>query len=219
MITTTNAARSMVLIAIAGNLLAGCASATTVPTQTQPAPSATLANTPTLAETPTEVPPSSTASPSPLPTDTATLLPTATLIPTDTPVPPTLTPTGSPTPTATRQPDLAAVGLKVWTYPEDKTRYTGNEGFGLAIYYKNTGKLAWKPGYKLKLVKHVGVGEVTVQPEMDLPVSVPSGGKVEFDLWAFGSEHYGQHTWYFQLFTDTGIAIPGSQVSFAFASI
>jgi hypothetical protein len=219
--------RLLALLAIISSLLAGCASPTAAPTQTQPAPSATLADTATLSPTATEIPASPTASSTPLPTDTATPLPTDsatplptdTLAPTDTPVPPTFTPTRPPRPTATTQPLLGAAGLKIWTYPDNKTKYTGNEGFGLAIYYKNVGRIAWEPGYQLKLVRHVGVGEVTVQPEMDLTVVVPSGGKVEFDLWAFGSEHYGQHTWYFQLFTDTGKMIPGSQVTFTFTSI
>jgi len=89
----------------------------------------------------------------------------------------------------------------------------------LAIYLKNTGTQTWEPGYKLKLVKHVGVGEVTVQPEMDLTVEVPSGGKVEFDLWAFGSEHYGLHTWYFQLYSQYGEPIAGSQATYSFTAI
>jgi hypothetical protein len=211
--------RLLILVALLGGLVAACSSPTPQPTATQPVPSPTLAATPTSTATLTEISATPTLTVTPTLTATPALTNTPTQLPSNTPIPATVTPTTPPTPTATKQPQLAADGLKVWTYPENKTKYGGNEGFGLAIYYKNVGSLTWQPGFMLKLVKHVGVGEVTVQPQILLDVTVPSGGKVEFDLWAFGSEHPGQHTWYFQLYTDTGKLIPGSEVKFTFTAI
>ena len=95
----------------------------------------------------------------------------------------------------------------------------GNEGFGLAIYLKNTGSLAWDTGYQLRLTGHVGPGEVTMQTSDALDETVVTGGKVEFDLWAFGSEHPGQHTYTFQLFSSSGEPVPGSKVSYTFTAI
>ncbi len=156
-------------------------------------------------------PPEST--PTPVPSASATLA-----LPSATPILPTLTPTLTLTPTAT-QPPVSAELLGVWTYPSSKTDYSGNEGFGIAISLKNTGSEAWLPGYQLKLVSHIGPEEVTVQSSANLAVAVPPGGKVEFDLWAFGSEHPGKHTYTFKLFSNYGIAVAGGVATFTYTAI
>jgi Ig-like domain from next to BRCA1 gene len=97
--------------------------------------------------------------------------------------------------------------------------FIANERFTLAIYLKNTGTITWQPGYQLKFTQLTNGGDITVQPQADLTVPVAPGGKVEFDLWAFGSETLGDHTWFFELFTDNGKAVPGSNCSFTFTMI
>ncbi len=107
----------------------------------------------------------------------------------------------------------------MWTYPSSKTEYRGNEGFSIAIYLRNTGSKAWEPGYQLKLVRHIGPEEVTVQSSAKLKVTVPPAGAVEFDLWAFGSETPGKQTYIFKLFTVYGFPVTGSEASISFTSI
>ncbi len=84
---------------------------------------------------------------------------------------------------------------------------------------KNTGSTAWLPGYQLRLAAHAGPEEITVQTSAELAVTVPPGGKVEFDLWAFGSEHPGKHTYTFKLFSNYGIAVMGSDASFTYTAV
>jgi hypothetical protein len=210
-------ANSLASSILAAGILAGCAattpfSATPITTQAQATMVADAVNTIEARRTAEAL-----LSPSPTATQTFTVTPTLPA-PSLTPLPPTLTPTVTPTPTST-SPALAAQVLKVWTYPSTKTEYHGNEGFGIAIYMKNTGSTAWEPGFQLKLTAHTGPGEITVQTVADLTVIVPPGGKVEFDLWGFGSEHPGQHTYTFKLFTNYGNPVYGSDALFAFTAI
>ena len=203
-------------------VLASCSgpaslSATPAPTQVVPTLAASPTNTPFSPAT--QVPPPTTTATSlptvtqaPSPTATSTSLPTATLVPSETPVPAT------PTRVNTQPPPLSAQVLKVWTY-SNQTVFIANQGFSLAIYLKNTGNITWQPGYQLKFTGLTNGGDITVQPQQDLTVAVAPGGKIEFDLWAFGSETLGDHTWFFELFTDTGKAVPGSGCSFTFTMI
>ena len=148
----------------------------------------------------------------PLPTETL-VLPTATSIPaTETP-----TETNVPTEIATLQPAYSASLLYVVSYPENKREYVGNERFGIALGFRNTGTVAWEPGTNVKLVSYTG--EVTVQLEVSINTSVPPGEKVEFDFWAFGSEWYGDHTFVFQLYNNQGLAIPGGYATFTYTSV
>jgi hypothetical protein len=142
--------------------------------------------------------------------------PSATPVPTDTPVPPTPTPalpTETPTPsisatpTATEAPALSAQFNYAATYPEHKYEYVPNEKFGLAMGFLNTGSVTWEPGYRFKLVNYEG--EITVQTEVELGKAVPPGEKIEFNMWAFGSETLGKHVWVFQLYTSQGAPVPG----------
>ncbi len=151
---------------------------------------------------------------------TSTLLPTETQVPsTPTAIPPTKTPTITilPTETATPQPAYSANLLYVASYPENKREYVGNERFGIALGFQNTGTVAWQAGTNVKLVSNTG--EVTVQLEVSIDKSVPPGEKVEFDLWAFGSEWYGDHTFIFQLYNEQGLAVPGGYASFTYTSV
>ncbi len=145
--------------------------------------------------------------------------------PTDTPVPPTSTPelpTLTPTlaisltPTATQPPPLSSQFLYATTYPENKREYVPNEKFGLALGFINNGSITWEPGYRLKLVNFEG--EVTVAPEAELGQAIAPGQKAEFNLWAFGSETLGQHTWYFQLYSSQGVPVPGGFAYFSYVS-
>lgn len=152
------------------------------------------------------------------PTDTP-VPPTDTPVPpTPTPEPPTLTPTPaiSPTPSATQPPPLSAQFLYAATYPENKREYIPNEKFGLALGFLNNGTIAWEAGYRLKLINYQG--EVTVQQEVELGQSIAPGKKVEFNLWAFGSETLGQHTWHFQLYSSQGVPVPGGYAYFSYVS-
>lgn len=159
-------------------------------------------------------------------TQAALLNPTKTPKPTETPIPPTATSipsTGTstetiiPSETATQQPAYAATLLYVVSYPENKREYVGNERFGIALGFRNTGTVIWEPGTNVKLVSYTG--EVTVQLEASINTSVPPGEKVEFDFWAFGSEWYGDHTFVFQLYNNQGLAIPGGYATFTYTSV
>jgi hypothetical protein len=92
-----------------------------------------------------------------------------------------------------------------------------NERFGLALAFTNTGALAWQPGSTVKLTSFVGEG--TVQLEQVIGSSVEPGKNTEFDFWAFGSETPGMHTWYFQLYTASGVPIPGGYASFTYEAL
>jgi hypothetical protein len=152
-----------------------------------------------------------TATPTPQPT--ATLEPTATPIPaTETPAAPAATATTAPT----QAPAVSAQALYASTFPENKREYIPNERFSVAIGFKNTGSVTWEAGTKVKLVSFTG--EVTVNPEVETSKAVGPGDKVEFDLWAFGSETLGQHTWNFQLYNAQGVAISGGYISFSYTS-
>lgn len=159
-------------------------------------------------------------------TQDALLNPTNTPFPTETLIPPTTTTipatetstvTIPPTETATQQPAYSATLIYVVSYPENKREYVGNERFGIALGFRNTGTLTWEPGTNVKLVSYTG--EVTVQLETSIGQSVPPGEKVEFDFWAFGSEWYGDHTFIFQLYNNQGLAIPGGYATFTYTSV
>lgn len=151
--------------------------------------------------------PTATTAPTFTAEPTATQEPTATTEPTNTP---------EPTPTSTIPAALSAEFQYATTFPEHKYEYIPNELFSLAIGFKNTGTVAWEPGYKLVLVDFEG--EVTCAPEVELSKSVAPGEKAEFSFWAFGSETLGTHTWYFQLYNSAGGAIPGGYASFSYTS-
>jgi len=202
-----NTVKFLLILLLAGSLLAGCSQPTLSPTQNPATQVAAVVETlhAQLTETALHNP-------------TATPQPTATALPTATPLPPTLTPTItiSPTITLTNPPPLSAQFLYAVTFPENKHEYIPNEKFGLAIGYLNTGTMTWDAGYRLKLVSFKG--EVTVQKEAELGKSIAPGKKVEFDLWAFGSETLGQHIWYFQLYSSQGVAIPGGAAVFSYTA-
>jgi len=159
-------------------------------------------------------------------TQVALLQPSNTPAPTQTPIPPSPTPLpDTPTPTITPEPSntptqeaaISASVLYVVSYPENKREYVGNESFGIALGFRNTGTITWEAGSKVKLISYVG--EPTVQLETTIDKAVAPGEKVEFNLWAFGSEWYGDHTFVFQLFTAQGFAIPGGYATFTYTSI
>ena len=64
-----------------------------------------------------------------------------------------------------------------------------------------------------------GPAEVTVQTFANLTVAVAPGGKVEFDLWGFGSETPGKQEYIYKLFTNFGFVVPGSDASLTFISL
>lgn len=164
----------------------------------------------------------------------ATPLPTATPLPSPTPVPPTATATatsatqaasvagtavpGVPAATATQGivNGIAGKFLYAATFPENKREYLPNEKFGLALGFQNVGTVTWESGCYIKLVNFTG--EVTVQTELKIDKNVGSGDKVEFNLWAFGSEMLGPHTWVFQVYNPAGGAIPGAAGAFSYKS-
>lgn len=199
------------LLAFVGLILAGCSPAPTaihLPTQD---PATLVAEAvKTLGAQMTEE-----AIRNPSPTPTSTVTPT----PTDTPIPPSPTPdipTFTPTATETPAPLISAKFLTAGTFPENKFKYIPNERFGLAIRFRNTGTYAWDAGYKLKLVS--AQGEITVQPEANLGKGIDPGQAAEFDLWAFGSETLGRHTWFFQLYSSAGVPVPGGSAVFSYES-
>lgn len=198
-------------LAIAGLLLAGCNTApTAIPLPTQDPATLVAEAVKTLGAQMTE---EAIRNPSPTPT------PTVTPTPTDTPIPPTPTPdapTLTPTATATSAPLISAKFITAGTFPENKFKYVPNEKFSLAIRFLNTGTYGWDAGYKLKLVS--AQGEITVQPEATLGTGVDPGKAAEFDLWAFGSETLGRHTWFFQLYSSAGVPVPGGSAAFSYES-
>ncbi len=170
----------------------------------------------------------------------ATPLPTATPLPSPTPIPPTATVTataatagtqaagagalstpaapGAPAATATQGivNGIAGKFLYAATFPENKREYMPNEKFGLALGFQNMGTVTWEAGSYVKLVNFTG--EITVQTELKMDKNVGSGEKIEFGLWAFGSEMLGSHTWVFQVYTPAGGAIPGAAGAFSYKS-
>jgi len=154
------------------------------------------------------------AHPSATPTPEPTFTPT--LTPTETPIPPTPTLATPPTSTATLAPPLSGQALYAATIPENKTERVPNEKFTLALGFKNTGTIAWEPGSRLVLVSFQG--EITVQTEISLDRRVEPGEKVEFNLWAYGSETLGKHVWIFQLYAPSGGAIPGASIAYTYTS-
>jgi len=201
----------LLTIMIAGSLLAGCAAPTPaalIPTQ-DPATFVAAAVSTIRAQMTEEA----LRNPSPTP------IPTATQVPSPTPLPPTPTlaqPAFTPTNTATVAPAISAKFLTAGTFPQNKFEYIPNEKFGLAIRFKNTGSTAWQAGFRLVLTSFQG--EVTVQKEAELGQSIEPGEAAEFDLWAFGSETLGRHTWFFQLYSAQGLAVPGGSAVFSYTS-
>lgn len=151
-----------------------------------------------------------TATPTPQPTATFTATPTIT------PIPATPTLATPPTSTATLPPPLSAQALYAVDYPKYTQKYVPNEEFSLAVGYLNNGSIAWEPGSRLKVIKCSADCEVQLEAELDHRVG--PGEKYEFNLWAFGSETLGKHTWTFQLFAASGGAVPGSIISFYYES-
>ncbi|MDO9086937.1 MAG: hypothetical protein Q7U53_12095 [Anaerolineaceae bacterium] len=152
--------------------------------------------------------------------------PSATPVPTETQPPPSPTPIPiTETPTETAQPSetptqITSVSAKlmyVVAYPEDKRSYVGNERFGIAIGFQNTGTVTWEPGSYVKLVSNNG--EVTVQLEAFVTKAVAPGEKAEYDHWAYGSEWYGDHTFVFQLYNSQGLPISGGYATFTYTSV
>ncbi len=207
--------RLLLALALFSSLLAGCSAAnstpaaTAAPTQDQATIVAAAVNT-LSAQMTEQALRNPTATFTPQPTATATV------VPTDTPVPATPTLSTPSTATATQAPALSAQALYAGTFPNSKNKYQPNEKFGLALGFKNTGTVPWEPGFKVKITGFKG--EITVQQEAELGKAVAPGDKVEFDLWAFGSETLGTHIWYFQLYNRNGAAVPGGAISFTYTS-
>jgi hypothetical protein len=214
LMTSTLSLVSKILLAVLliSSLLAGCTPAATQPTPAPTVDQATLiaAAVKTISAQMTS---EALAHPSPTPTATETPVP-----PTDTPAPPTETPTPAftATMTPTQPPAVSAEFLYAADPPTYARKYTPNVKFDLALGFKNTGSVTWTPGYRLKLVNHKG--EITCQEEVELGTPVAPGAKVEFNLWAFGSETLGQHTWVFQLYTAQGIPVPGGVAVFSYTA-
>lgn len=152
--------------------------------------------------------------PSPTPFPTLTPLP-----PSPTPIPVTETPTVTsvPSETPTHTASISAKLLYVVAYPEDKRSYVGNERFGIAIGFQNTGTVTWEQGSYVKLISNTG--EVTVQLEAFVNKAVASGEKAEYNHWAYGSEWYGDHTFVFQLYNSQGLPISGGYATFTYTSV
>lgn len=203
--------KSLILLVLLFSFLAGCAAPTPLPAPTQDQALIVAAVVETINTQHTQ---------DALLNPTSTPLPTQTKIPpTSTSIPATKTPTVTqpPTETATTQLAYSATLVYVTAYPEDKREYVGNERFGIALGFRNDGTIAWQAGTSVKLVSFTG--EVTVQLDTAIDHAVLPGEKVEFDLWAFGSEWYGDHTFVFQLYNDQGLAIPGGYATFTYTSV
>lgn len=147
------------------------------------------------------------------PSATPTPIPTATVTPTPMP-----TNTPLPTMTFTPQPTVATLSAKltsIGTFPVNRTEFTPNENFSIAVTFLNTGTVPWYPGAKLVLVGHEGE-HITVQQEAVLSHQVNPGEKIEFDLWAYGSEDMSYQRMYFQLYSDYGSAVKGGYAVFGY---
>jgi hypothetical protein len=203
----------LLILLATSSLLAGCSpatpTATPIPTIGQETLMAAAVKTVSA-----EITEEARRNPSPTPPPTATPVPpTPTLAPpTDTPVP-----TIPPTETQTLAPALSAHFLYAATYPENKRQYIPNEKFGLALGFQNTGTVTWEPGYRLKIASFKG--EITVQQEIELGQAIAPGAKVEFNLWAFGSETLGDHVWVFQLYSSQGVPVPGGVAVYSYKSV
>lgn len=208
-------ARSLSFFVILSMMLAGCSTPAPVATPTLDDSAIVAAAVETISAQMTA---DALNNPSPTPLPTQTPLP-----PSPTPVPPTETTLPSPEPTATftqTQPQAAPLSAKllyVVTFPENKRIYVPNEKYGLALGFENTGTLTWEAGSTVKLVSFVG--EVTIQTELAVDEAVKPGERVEFDLWVFGSETLGYHEFYFQLYTNSGLAIPGGVAVYSYTSV
>ena len=211
---TLHTIRFVFILVLVSSLLAGCGFSTPVPWTPVPTmdPATVIAAAVnTMQAQMTEealLNPSATPEPTQPPAPTDTPAPSATPQPTTPPVPPTAT--------ATQPAALSAEVLYTTTYPENKREYVPNERFSLAIGFKNNGTLTWEQGFTVKIVRVDG--EITVAPEVTIDKSTAPGEKAEFNLWAFGSETLGKHTWYFQLYNSSGIAVPGGFAVFSYTS-
>jgi len=201
-----NLVGSLLIIAA---LMAGCNTQTATPAPTADQEAIVAAAVETLAAKMTS---EAINNPSPTPQPTETPTPTATSQPpTETPAV-TMEPTQAPTQAAA----LSAKPVYVVTFPENKRIYIPNEEYGVALGFENTGTLVWSSGYYVKLVDFKG--EVTIQTQLSVDKVVKPGERVEFDLWAFGSETLGQHTFVYQLYTDTGTPVPGGVAVYTYTS-
>ena len=200
--------KSVFVTLLISSLLAGCTSAspTAVPTLDQAVIVAAAVETISAQMTDTAI-----RNPSPTPLPTQTPVP-----PTPPPVPPTETPANTlePTLAPTQAAALSAKLRYVTTFPEDKRIYIPNEEYGLALGFENTGTIIWEAGSYVKLMSYKG--EVTVQTQLSIDKAVAPGERVEFALWAFGSETLGDHSFVYQLFTSQGLAIPGGYATYAY---
>lgn len=147
--------------------------------------------------------PSPTVTQTPTATQTNTPEPTATFLPTN---------TFTPEPTVAK---LAAKLLSIGTFPERKTAFTPNERFSLAVSFENTGNVPWYPGTTLKLTGIDGA-YVTVQTEAKTDRQVNPGERIEFALWAYGSEDMSFQRFYFQMYSDYGGVINGGSAVFGY---
>jgi hypothetical protein len=148
----------------------------------------------------------------------ATPLPTATPIPSATPVPATPTPAVTSTPVATNTPQIPFLKAKFVysvTYPGNRTNYVPNEQIHFEAGFQNVGSLTWNQGYALRWV---GGEKFTSRYEVRLGNAVPTGSKAVFDYDAFGSEQLGKHISYWQLYADSGVAVPGGSAYFSYIS-
>lgn len=206
--------RSAAVLALVSILvLTGC---TAVPTPaaapTMSSETLVAAAVQTLAAQMTE---EATRNPSATPTSTNTPEPTAT----ETPIPPTETPalpTETPAPSATTVPEVSARFLTSSAYPENKTNFSSNERFSVSIRFMNTGSTTWASGSQLKITGFEG--EITVQKEAVVDRAIAPGEVIEFDLWAYCSETPGRHIWYFQMYSASGVPVPGAFASYSYIS-
>jgi len=198
-----------VSLVIAGAVLIGCTPQAAPPVPTLDENAIVAAAVETLAAQMTS---EAINNPSPTPMPTNTPLPTAT------PLPPTETPaaTLAPTQAPTQAASLSAQFVYVVTFPENKRVYVPNEEYGVALGFENTGTTIWNSGYYVKLVDFKG--EVTIQTQLAVDKGAKPGERIEFDLWAFGSETLGQHTFVYQLYTETGIPVPGGVGVYTYTS-
>lgn len=207
--------RFLLIVMILSTLLAGCTPAAPTPAPTIDTSNLIAAAVETISAQQTR---EALLNPTNTPQPTATQPPTATNTPNLPSATPTLAVTLTPVPpTNTPAPAISALAQYQATYPVNKREYLPNEKFSLAIGFKNTGSVAWDSSYTLKIVSFVG--EVTVQQEAVLGKTVNPGEKGEFNMWAFGSETITQHTWYFQMYTSSGLPVPGGYSGFTYQSI